>query len=59
MTKLIKFSTLNSFALQYKLINIGKKKENEEMAKLTGYQSVAVVELGSGCCKKRLLLCNL
>lgn len=32
-------------------INI-EKKENEEMAKLTGYQSVAVVELGSGCCKK-------
>lgn len=29
-----------------------EKKENEEMAKLTGYQSVAVVELGSGCCKK-------
>ena len=45
------------FEFECEFINI-EKKENEEMAKLTGYQSVAVVELGSGCCKK-ILLCNL
>lgn len=36
---------------EYEFINI-EKKENEKMAKLTGYQSVAVVELGSGYSKK-------
>lgn len=40
-----------TIVFECEFINI-EKKENEEMAKLTGYQSVAVVELGSGCCKK-------
>lgn len=43
----------NGFTIEFEceFINI-EKKENEEMAKLTGYQSVAVVELGSGYSKK-------
>lgn len=40
-----------TIVFEYDFTNI-EKKENEEMAKLTGYQSVAVVELGSGCCKR-------
>lgn len=40
-----------TIVFECEFINI-EKKENEEMAKLTGYQSVAVVELGSGCCKR-------
>lgn len=44
----------NEFTIEFEceFINI-EKKENEEMAKLTGYQSVAVVELGTGCCKRK------
>lgn len=43
----------NEFTIEFEceFINI-EKKENEKMAKLTGYQSVAVVELGSGYSKK-------
>lgn len=43
----------NEFTIEFEceFINIDKK-ENEKMAKLTGYQSVAVVELGSGYSKK-------
>ena len=41
----------STIVFEYEFINI-EKKENKEMAKLTGYQSVAVVELGSGYSKK-------
>ena len=42
----------NEFTIEFEceFIKI-EKKENEKMAILTGYQSVAVVELGSGYSK--------
>lgn len=32
--------------------NIKLNEENEQMAKLTGYYAVAVIEEGTGCCKR-------
>ena len=33
-------------------INLKEEEENENMAALTGYKAVAVIEQGSGCCKR-------
>lgn len=49
---MVKFKTYEGY-----LLNIIKsEEENEQMAKLTGYYAVAVIEEVTCCCKKTIIM---
>lgn len=52
MVKLVKFEFKFKTYEDFLLNAIKLEEENKQMAKLTGYYAVAVIEEGTGCCKK-------